>query len=139
MEPMVVMLMEKEQDTGYLTKEIGSYRIMEGGQYIDSIYLTNKEGERTVHLRLTTDRDLEDWEYEAVFDYYDTEVFGQQIRSIVEVVEVEEEFNPVWEITFPFIDSQEGMETMLERILTIHKTELNSTYEGIQDKKEEYE
>ncbi|SHJ33599.1 hypothetical protein SAMN02745975_01848 [Geosporobacter subterraneus DSM 17957] len=136
MEPMVVMLMEKEQDTGYLTKEIGSYRIMEGGQYIDSIYLTDQEGERTVHLRLTTDRDLEDWEYEAVFDYYDTEVFGQEIRSIVEV---EEEFNPVWEIAFPFTDSREGMETMLERILTIHKTELNSTYEEIQDKKEEYE
>ncbi|AOT72180.1 DUF6762 family protein [Geosporobacter ferrireducens] len=132
MEPMVVMLMEKEQGTGYLIKEIGSYRVMEGGAYIDAIYLI----EKVVHLRLTTDRDLEDWEYAAVFDYYDTEVFGQIILSINEV---EEEFNPVWEITFPFTDSQEGMENLLERIITIHKTELNSTYEGIQDKKEEYE
>ncbi len=136
MEQMVVMLMEKEKDTGYLTKEIGSYRVMEGGVYINTIYLVDQKGEKTVHLRLTTDRDLEDWEYAAVFDYYDTDVFGQSNLSIVEV---EEEFNPVWEITFPFIDSQEGMENILESILAIHKTELNSTYEGILDKKEEYE
>ncbi|MEW9121843.1 MAG: DUF6762 family protein [Thermotaleaceae bacterium] len=134
MEPVVLMLMEKEKDTGYLMGEIGSYRIAEGGELVEKIYLTDN-GEKKVHLQLTTAQDLEDWEYNAVYDYYDVEVYGDLIQSIEEI---EETHNPVWEVTFPFRDTQEGMEEHLQKIIAVHMRELKSTYEGIQNKREEY-
>ena len=69
MEETTIVIMLKDEETGFLDQELGSYSVPERAELIWSIYVKSNE----VVLRLSCDRELEDWEYEAVFDYYDTD------------------------------------------------------------------
>ncbi|KXG74108.1 hypothetical protein AN619_26230 [Thermotalea metallivorans] len=135
MEPMVLMMMEKDGETGLLSREIGSYTITEHGNLVSGIYLMHKDQRDMVYLRLTTDRDVEDWEYGAIFDYYDMDAMKEMVLSIEEL----DDYNPVWEVSFTWMDSQEGMENLLAKILERHRKLLDAVYDAIQDKKAEYE
>lgn len=135
MEPVVVMMMEKDLDTGFLSKEKGSYTIREDGNLIDSIYMVQDEGLEIVHVKLTTDRDVEDWEYAAILDYYDQDQLKDMILSFEEI---EESYNPTWEITMPFTQGQLDMEDRLNHLLKDHKNQLIRVYGEIEHKKEEY-
>lgn len=135
METLVLLLMEKNEETGILEREIGSYKISDYGNWVSGIYLIKKGDKDLVSLRLTTDRDVEDWEYTAVFDQYDYEVYDD---SVEEISEIEDEYNPTWEIFFEFIDSQDEMETRLDRIVSIHRNEMLKVYQRIQENKENY-
>ena len=72
MDETVIVIMLKDETTGFLEKELDSYTLAENSELIFSIYAEGRD-EKTVTLRLTCGRTLEDWEYEAVYDYYDTE------------------------------------------------------------------
>ncbi|MBB6217726.1 hypothetical protein HNQ80_003849 [Anaerosolibacter carboniphilus] len=135
MEALVLMLMEKDPETGVFSNEVGSYTIQEHGNLVEGIYLIHKEEQDLVFLKLTTDRDVDDWEYDAVLDYYDMDVMKETVLSIEE----SEGYNPVWEVSFEFMDSQDGMESLLAAILGKHRLILDEVYEAIKDKKEEYE
>ncbi len=65
MEETTIVIMLKDEETGFLDQELGSYSVPERAELIWSIYVKSNE----VVLRLSCDRELEDWEYEAVFDY----------------------------------------------------------------------
>ncbi|WP_330382091.1 DUF6762 family protein [Thermotalea metallivorans] len=132
---MVLMMMEKDGETGLLSREIGSYTITEHGNLVSGIYLMHKDQRDMVYLRLTTDRDVEDWEYGAIFDYYDMDAMKEMVLSIEEL----DDYNPVWEVSFTWMDSQEGMENLLAKILERHRKLLDAVYDAIQDKKAEYE
>jgi hypothetical protein len=132
MESLSVLIMEKNKETGYLERELGSYTISNNGNLIDSIYMIRENDKDTVHLRLTTERDVEDWEFSEILDYYDEDVLKDIVLSLEEV---EDAYNPMWEVTFEFIDSQRKMENTLQDILNKHKKELDEIYNEI--KKEE--
>jgi len=136
MEDAAIVIMLKEMDTGFLVKELGSYKLEDGAeQVVHTVYAQDVDGERMIFLRLGCDRELEDWEFEAVFDYYDTEV----MQDIVESTEEEEGFhNPVWLLRFVFIDNQAELEEKLNRLIQVHQNELRSVYEAIADKKDDY-
>ena len=94
-----------------------------------------KKTNKTFFLKLTCERDVLDWEYNAILDYYDTET----VKPFVDTIEeLEEEYNPVWLVSFPFIEQQQQMEQKLCLILQAHQKELNSVYEVIADKKDDY-
>lgn len=131
MEETVIVIMLKDEETGFLDKELGAYSVPENGELIWNIYA---EGEKTV-LRLSCDRDLQDWEYDAVFDYYDTETVGALVDSIAEE---DGHYNPVWVVSFSFSEEQETMEEKLASVLQAHKEELLSVYEAIKDKEDDY-
>lgn len=80
MEETTIVIMLKDEETGFLDQELGSYSVPERAELIWSIYVKSNE----VVLRLSCDRELEDWEYEAVFDYYDTEPVGALVDTIIE-------------------------------------------------------
>jgi hypothetical protein len=132
MESLSVLIMEKNKETGYLERELGSYTISNNGNLIDSIYMIRENDKDTVHLRLTTEKDVEDWEFSEILDYYDEDVLKDIVLSWEEV---EDAYNPMWEVTFEFIDSQHKMENILQDILNKHKKELDAIYNEI--KKEE--
>ncbi len=72
----------------------------------------------TVFLKLTCERDVSDWEYNAILDYYDTET----VKPFVDTIEeLEEEYNPVWLVSFPFLEQQQQMEQKLCSILQAHQ------------------
>ena len=136
MEETVIVIMLKDKETGFLDKELGSYKVESNETMIYNTFASEKEdGTYEVTMKLTCDRDVEDWEFEAIYDYYDSETLMPAITSIIEE---EDCFNPTWSITFDFIENVEDMENKISEILALHVQELNSVYEAIADKKDEY-
>ena len=131
MEETTIVIMLKDEETGFLDQELGSYSVPERAELIWSIYVKSNE----VVLRLSCNRELEDWEYEAVFDYYDTEPVGDLVDTIIEE---EGHCDPVWIVGFPFIDDQDAMEEKLAKILQAHEKELCSVFAAIKDKEDDY-
>ena len=61
------------------------------------------------------------------------------LQDVVDTVAEEEgHLNPVWVVTFPFVDEAEAMEQRLSAILQAHDAELQSVYAAIVDKKDDY-
>lgn len=133
MEETVIVIMLKDAETGFLEKELGAYSLSENGELIFNIYAEGEE--KKVVMRLTCEKELQDWEYDAVYDYYDTETVGALVDSIAEE---DGHYDPVWVVTFPFAEEQEVMEEKLTAILNAHKEELLSVYEAIKDKEDDY-
>ena len=136
MDSMVVMLMEKERDSGFLAREVGSYTIKRYGELIDRLFSIKVNEKEIVYLRLTVEKDVEDWEYTAIYEEYDASGLEEHILSFDEV---EDTFNPIWEITFDFSENQEAMEEKLQTILDLHKRELDRVYVEIPDRKSLYQ
>jgi hypothetical protein len=86
-------------------------------------------------MKLTCDRNVEDWEFDAIYDYYDTQTVLAEAESIAEE---EDCYNPTWIVTFDFIDNIEKMEQKIQKILDLHYMELKSVYDAISDKRDEY-
>jgi len=134
MEETVIVVMLKDKSTGFLEKELGSYTVA-GENLIYNIFALEEDSGTNVHMRLTTERDLADWEFSAVFDYYDTEPLLEACNS---AIEDESGYNPIWEVVFEFVQSQEAMQEKISQILRLHKDELDSVYEAIKDLESEY-
>ena len=134
MDETVIVIMLKDTTTGFLEKELGSYTVPYEN-LIHNIFAQEADSATNVHMRLTTERDLADWEFSAVFDYYDDEpLLG--VCSLV--AEDESGYNPIWEVVFEFSDNQEIMQERLAQVLNIHKAELDSVYDAIKDLEQEY-
>ncbi|MBF8984479.1 hypothetical protein IZY60_13115 [Lutibacter sp. B2] len=135
MEPFVIMLMEKNKDSGILEKEIENYTISNHGNLIENIYMIHEEEKDLVYVKITTDKDVEDWEFSAILDYYDEDALKDVALSCKEI---EETYNPTWEVVVEFIPIQDEMQKKLEDLLNKHKQQLDEVYDTIKDKKEEY-
>ncbi len=130
-----IVIMLKDKETGFLDKELGCYAVDDKYDLIYNAYALEEDDGLYVYLKLTSGRDVEDWEYDAVFDYYDPETVSQEVIS---VEEEDGDYNPVWIVKFAFIDNIEMMEEKMKKLLELHKKELDSVYETIADKKDEY-
>lgn len=137
MEPFAVIIMKKDIDTGFLDQEVGSYMIKEHGDYIDSIYAIEEDGENIAHMRITTDFDVQDWQYSAIYDYYDEEKV-KNLEEVLSMEAIEEEFNPLWEVRFVLPEIEEAAEELMVKILSAHKEEMDEVLGEIKDKEEEY-
>lgn len=136
MEETVIVIMIKEKETGFLEKELGCYSL-EG--YEELVYNTYAEeledGSYRIFMKLTCGRDVSDWEYEAIYDYYDTEVLRPYV---LDIEQDEEQYNPTWIVSFDYSHNTEEMETKINQILSVHKVEMDSVFEAIADKKDDY-
>ena len=111
MEASSIVLMKRVN--GILEKELGSYEIQEGLQYVSKAYVEDS----TVHICLTTEGDVDDQQYTELFEGYDT----QRLQQLgIQVDENDEEYNPGWCLAFPFVEDHEFMENKLNEILKIH-------------------
>jgi hypothetical protein len=122
MEASALVLMKRED--GILTSELGSYEIEAGIELVYKAYVENN----TVKLFLTTDRDVEDTEYNEIYDNYDEETLESKGYK---VEEVDDEYNPVWCVSFKYEDEYEPMENNLNEIIGYHEDELKRIYEEI--------
>lgn len=130
----VIVIMLKNKESGFLEKELASLNINKNDELIVNLFAI-KEDNLKLHIKITTDRDVEDWEYTAVFDYYDTEVYGDKIISITEN---EGSYNPEWELVIDYNEDLIKLEEDIVELLQIHRDELNDVYNVIKDKKGEY-
>ncbi len=137
MEPFAVILMKKDRQTGFFESEIGSYNIKSMGAYLDSIFVIDKEEEDIVHLRITTDEPVKDWEYSAIYDYYDEDRV-KALDFVIKIEPIEDEYDPLWEVTFRLNESIDETEDQIVKILEAHNLEMQEVMEEIKDKEEEY-
>lgn len=136
MEETVIVIMLKEKQTGFLEKELGCYHLGEQQNIILNIYAEETAPDvTTVFLKLICERDVQDWEYDAILDYYDMNSVKPFVDTIDEVLD---EYNPVWLVSFPFLENQWEMEEKLQSVLQAHQKELLSVYDAIADKKDDY-
>lgn len=135
MDDTLIVIMLKDSSTGFLEKELGSYCVGEYENLIVNAYALECDKKYKVYIKVSVDRDVEDWEFDAIYDYYDDTAIREIVTSIEEV---EDCYNPTWEITFDFIESNQHMEDRLKQILKYHHDELYDVYTVIEQKKEEY-
>ncbi|NLZ49250.1 MAG: hypothetical protein GX895_10835 [Clostridiales bacterium] len=126
-----IVLMERDKESGMLTKEVGSYKVEEGAEYITRAFC--EEG--IVHITFDTGRDVEDWEYSAIYDNFSEENFK---KHGFEITFDEDEYNPTWLVKFKFIDDYSEMESKISLLCTLIRSELESTFKAIEGKEEEY-
>lgn len=140
----VIVIMLKNEKTGFFEKEITSIPIPKNEDLILNIYATQNGNNIDIHLNITTDRDVLNWEYDAIYDYYDIEIFKESLSNITEAFEVEDEYNPTWKLILNYKDIQllndsETLKNHIYDLLNIHRQELDSVYKTIEDKKGEYD
>lgn len=137
MDETLIVIMEKNKETGFLEKELGSYAVSDELQvFLYNTYAEADENENyTVFMKITCPNEVEDWEYSAIFDYYDTETLSPFVSSIIED---DDNYNPTWIVSFDFSEDISVMEKKISDILFNHKTELDSVFEAIADKRDEY-
>ena len=131
----VFVIMLKNKETGFLEKELGSLNINKNDEDIVNLFVLKEDDGKKLHLRISTDRDVEDWEYGAIFDNYNYDSYGD---NVIEIDEIDNDYNPVWEIVIDYDDNLSVVEERVAEILDIHSNELKRVYEEIKDKESEY-
>lgn len=134
MEDTIIVIMLKNKNTGFLEKELASLDITENADYIVNIFASDEEEGRKLHIKLSTKKDVADWEYSAIYDYYDTDCFN----GLGQVIDADDDYNPVWEVVIDYDDDIAVLEEKTAEILAAHKKEIEDVFETIKDKESEY-
>ena len=126
-----LVLMERDKETNHLVKELGSFKVNEGARFVTKFYY---DGEK-INMFFDTNRDVEEWEYSAIFDLFNLEAFESN-GFVIE--EVDDEYNPTWLLTFDYIEGHEDMESKINIACEIIENEMQNVFESVKDKEDEY-
>ena len=126
-----LVLMEKDKETGYMSKELGSFQVGEGALYVRKLFVTGD----IVNLYFDTNKDVEEWEYSAIYDLFNKEIFEQ---SGFEIDEDLEEYNPTFILKFAYSNEYSDMKVVIDKAVSLIDKEMTSVFENIKGKEEEY-
>ncbi len=130
----VLVVMEKDKDTGFFSQTVDSYKIGAGIELIDSAYLLEEAGEYFIYLTLTT-ADVEDYQYYGIYDLYDEEIFA---GFDISLEDGSGEYNPRWIIKAKYSEDRSEMEQLISRLVELHKAEVERVLPLIEADKEKY-
>ena len=123
--------MEKDKDTGFITKELGSFQVSEGALYVKKLFVVNE----VVNLYFDTNKDVEEWEYSAIYDVFNYDAF---IKEEFEIEDVLDEYNPTFLIKFEYVDDYEVMKERITRCVELIEDSMENAFKDIVGKEEEY-
>ena len=126
-----LILMEKDKETGFVVKEIGSYNVSEGAEYIKSFYVLDDK----VYIKFDTNKDVEEWEYSAIYDVFNMNLFEEEG---FEIEEVEDEYNPTYLVKFKYEDNREYISEKLALCIDLIEEAMEKSFSDIEGKEEEY-
>ena len=126
-----LILMEKDKETGFVVKEIGSYNVSEGAEYIKSFYVLDDK----VYIKFDTNKDVEEWEYSAIYDVFNMNLFEEEG---FEIEEVEDEYNPTYLVKFKYEDNREYISEKLALCIDLIEEAMENSFSDIEGKEEEY-
>ena len=126
-----LILMEKDKETGLVVKEIGSYNVSEGAEYIKSFYVLDDK----VYIKFDTNKDVEEWEYSAIYDVFNMNLFEEEG---FEIEEVEDEYNPTYLVKFKYEDNREYISEKLALCIDLIEEAMEKAFSDIEGKEEEY-
>ena len=126
-----LILMEKDKETGFVVKEVGSYNVSEGAEYIKSFYVLDDK----VYIKFDTNKDVEEWEYSAIYDVFNMNLFEEEG---FEIEEVEDEYNPTYLVKFKYEDNREYISEKLALCIDLIEEAMEKAFSDIEGKEEEY-
>lgn len=126
-----LVIMEKDKETGYIKKELGSFEVTEGAVYVTKLY----EIDGIVYLYFDTERDVEEWEYSAIYDLFNTEVFEE---AGFKITEDDDEYNPTFILEMPYKEEHAEMKELLDIAVELIEQEMNNVFKAIEGKEQEY-
>ena len=124
--------MQRDEETGFVTKELGSYQVSMEAEYVKGFYVKGD----TVYLKFDTNKDVEEWEYSAIYDVFDMDLFENEGFGIEEV---EDEYNPTFLINFKYKDDHEYIEEKLALSIELIEEAMEKAFNNIEGKEEEYQ
>lgn len=127
-----LVLMEKDKETNLIVKELGSYEVSDGAEYITKMFYNGDE----VNVYFDTNSDVEEWEYSAIFDLFDIEAFS---KSGYVIEDVDDEYNPTWLVKFDYAENHEDMSEKINNLCGLIKDSMVKVFDDIKGKKEEYQ
>lgn len=126
----LVLFERKENDNNFL-KEIGSYEVNDGAEYITKMYYDGYK----VKVWFNTKKDMEDWEYSACYDLFNEKAFTERKFFISEI---DDEYNPTWLVKFDFMEEHNEMGKRINELCSLIKDEMDRIFKEIQGKKDQY-
>ena len=126
-----LVLVERDKAKNNIIRELGSYEVSEGAEYITKLFYDGTY----IQLFFDTKRDVEEWEYTAIFDLFDTTDFE---KNGFEIIDIDDEYNPTWLVKFPYDEEYSVVKNKLEVICNLIKDNLNKVFVEIIVKKENY-
>jgi hypothetical protein len=126
-----LVLVERDKDTKLIKKELGSYEVVDGAEYITNMFY---DGEK-VNVYFDTNKDVEEWEYSAIFDLFDLNKF--EVKGYI-IEEIENEYNPTWLTKFDYSDEYDVISNNLNELCGLIKKAIVGVFEDIKGKNEEY-
>jgi len=126
-----LVLMEKDKETGFIKSELGSFEVNEGALFVKKLYVLDE----IVHMHFDTNKNVEEWEYSAIYDLFNSNAF---IENGYEIEEDLEEYNPTYIIKFKYDEDYDVMKKKIQEVVTIIEKEMNLVFEAVQGKEAEY-
>lgn len=126
-----LVLMEVDPKDKKFLRELGSYEVSQGAEYITKFYCDGSD----IFINFQTDRDVEDWEYSAIFYVFSKEAF---VNNGYKIEDKDDEYNPSWIVSFPYTEEREEIQKNLDSIGEIIESSLKDAYKEILGKEEEY-
>lgn len=126
-----LVLMERDNETGFVKKELGSYGVSEGALFVKKLFMIDG----IVSVYFDTNKDVEEWEYSAIFDLFDVKSFEEKGYKIEEDLE---EYNPTFIVKFDYVDDHNEMQNKISELVDLIETKMNKVFDDIEGKEEEY-
>ncbi|MBE6052607.1 MAG: hypothetical protein E7212_01640 [Clostridium sartagoforme] len=126
-----LVLMEKDKDTGFITKELGSFQVSEGALFVKKLFVINGE----VNLIFDTNKDVQEWEYSAIYDLFNYEAF---VKEEFEIEDVLDEYNPTFLVKFSYVEDYEFMKERIDKCVNLIEDSMEEAFKNIEGKEEEY-
>ena len=126
-----LVLMEKDKETGFIKRELGSFQVNEGALFVKKLYVLDE----IVNMYFDTNKNVEEWEYSAIYDLFNSNAF---IENGYEIEEDLEEYNPTYIIKFKYEDDYDAMKKKIQEVVAMIDKEMNLVFEAIQGKEAEY-
>ncbi|WP_160687359.1 DUF6762 family protein [Clostridium sp. C2-6-12] len=126
-----LVLIEKDKETGFIKRELGSFEVSEGALFVKKLYVLDE----IVYMYFDTNKNVEEWEYSAIYDLFNNEAFTERGYEIEEDLE---EYNPTYIIKFKYEDEYDLMKEKIQEVVAIIEREMNTVFEAIKGKEAEY-
>ena len=126
-----LVLMKKDKETGFITKELGSFEVNEGALYVRKLFVVDN----IVNLYFDTNKDVEEWEYSAIYDLFNKDAF---IENGFEIDEDLDEYNPTFILKFKYNEEYVEMKEMIDKAVELISNEMNNVFKNIEGKEKEY-
>ena len=126
-----LVIMEKDKETGFIKRELGSFEVDEKALHVKKLYVIDNE----VNLYFDTGKDVEEWEYSAIYDLFNEERFNEAGFKLEEDLD---EYNPTFILKFQYKEDHNDMKEILDKAIEMIYEEMENVFEIIKGKEEEY-